>query len=270
MPDYYIRTPDQDESRGPFDPPKLLTLAEAGQVTENTLYYDELKEEWIPIALNPQLKESVFPSRDKLALRVNAAQNEDEDSDAPKESSGIRIEDMLDAAEGNTEQKKAIKQKDASFQKAATVSASGMGLMMFGSATFLLMPLFDTIKTLIESGSYTQLLNYPFVIVGVVDFLMALLLLLAVTEIYPLARARGMLTLGFGVYVGWTIGDPLVIGLCAASGVGLLLASVAKSLSTMLFALVLGIGGSGYLAYLAVMGRFADFFTTIQFNIISG
>ena len=52
MLEYYIRTPEQDESRGPFDASKLRTLAEAGQVTENTLYYDEDKEEWIPMASN--------------------------------------------------------------------------------------------------------------------------------------------------------------------------------------------------------------------------
>ena len=45
MSEYYIRTPEQDESRGPFTVSKLNTLAEAGQVKENTLYYDEDKEE---------------------------------------------------------------------------------------------------------------------------------------------------------------------------------------------------------------------------------
>jgi hypothetical protein len=46
MADYYIRTPEREESRGPFDASQLLTLAEAGQITENTLHYDESKEEW--------------------------------------------------------------------------------------------------------------------------------------------------------------------------------------------------------------------------------
>ena len=61
MSHYYIRIPEQDESRGPFDIPKLETLAEAGQINPNTLYYDVEREEWIPIALNDALRSKVFP-----------------------------------------------------------------------------------------------------------------------------------------------------------------------------------------------------------------
>ena len=50
MADYYIRTPDREESRGPFEASQLLTLAEAGQITENTLHYDETKKSGPPLA----------------------------------------------------------------------------------------------------------------------------------------------------------------------------------------------------------------------------
>ena len=69
MADYYIRTPDYENSRGPFDAAQLLSLAEAGQITENTLHYDENKEEWVPIALNEKLNALVFPEREPLSLR---------------------------------------------------------------------------------------------------------------------------------------------------------------------------------------------------------
>ena len=79
MSDYYIRTPEQNESRGPFDISKLLTLAEAGQINPNTLYYDEEKEEWIPIALNDALRAQVFPEREKLSLKIEPDEAPDPD-----------------------------------------------------------------------------------------------------------------------------------------------------------------------------------------------
>jgi hypothetical protein len=267
MPDYYIRTPDHDESRGPFDPPKLQTLAEAGQITENTLYYDEAKEEWVPIALNKELKAEVFPQREKLSLKVHG--EEEAAKDEPKEASGIHVEAMLAAAEGNTDEKRALKKKEASFQKAAALSCSGIGLMMIASAILLLVPHFSIITKAFESGAYATILNYPFVILGLFDFLMAIFLFLAVTQVFPLIRGRAMLTLGFGVYVGWSLGDPILVGLCAAGGLGIFVATLAQSYTIMLLAMLLGIGGNGYLAYLAIIGRFDEFFSGIQFNLIS-
>ncbi len=268
MSDYYIRTPDQNESRGPFDSAKLQTLAEAGQITENTLYYDETKEEWLPIALNEELKAVVFPQREKLALKVNEKAASKTDESKEDEGASIRVEEMLAAADGNTPEKREIKRKEESSHKAATLSCSGIGLMMITSAVFLLMPHFDVISSAIQEGNYFSVLNYPFILIGIFDFIMAVFLFLAVTEVYPLLRGRAMLTLGFGLYVGWSLGDPMLMGLCAAGGVGIFLATIAQSYTIMLLALLLGIGGNGYLAYLAMVGRFAEFFTGVHLNII--
>jgi hypothetical protein len=78
-----------------------------------------------------------------------------------------------------------------------------------------------------------------------------------------------MLTLGFGVYVGWALGDPLIMGLTAAAGIGIFLATLSQSMGTMILAFVLGIGGNGYLAYLALNGRFDGFFESIALNLIA-
>lgn len=271
MPDYYIRTPDHEESRGPFDPPKLLTLAEAGQISENTLYYDETKEEWIPIALNEELKAQVFPQGEKLTLRVGKAVEAETTQDgapAPEEQSGLNVEDMLAAAEGDTEETRHLKKKQKSFEKAAALASSGIGLMMLFSAVFLLMPHFTIVNAAIQEGAFSTIINYPFIVVGLFDFLMAVFLFLAVTEVYPVLRGRSMLTLGFGVYVGWSLGDPALIAASAAAGVGILLATIARSYPTMLIAMALGIGGNGYLAYLALIGRFTGFFDEVHFEII--
>ena len=119
MADYYIRTPDREESRGPFDSSQLLTLAEAGQITENTLYYDETKEEWIPIALNERLQKDVFPQREKLSLKVHQTSEEQADPEtesAPVEQEGLNVEAMLAAAEADTEETRHLKKKDQRVQ----------------------------------------------------------------------------------------------------------------------------------------------------------
>jgi len=271
MPDYYIRTPDHEESRGPFDPPKLLTLAEAGQISENTLYYDETKEEWVPIALNEALKNQVFPQRERLTLKVGQAVEAETTKDGaptPEEKSGLNVQEMLAAAEGDTEETRHLKKQQKSFEKAASLASSGIGLMMLFSAVFLLMPHFTVVNAAIQDEAFSTVINYPFILIGLFDFLMAVFLFLAVTEVYPLLRGRAMLTLGFGVYVGWAMGDPILLAASAAAGIGIFLATIARSYPTMLVAMALGIGGNGYLAYLALIGRFTGFFDGVHFDFI--
>jgi hypothetical protein len=271
MADYYIRTPDREESRGPFDASQLLTLAEAGQITENTLHYDETKEEWIPIALNEQLKADVFPDREKLSLKVNQSKGDASDaeaSDASKEQGGIHVTDMLAAAERISGDTLHLKKKEESFEKAAALSTTGLGLMMMLSAIALLAPQFEAVNEAISAQEVSTIVNYPFILVGLFDFLMAIGLFLAVTEIYPVLRGRGMLTFGFGIYIGWALGDPIIMLASAAAGFGIFYATISRSYSSMLLAIALGVGGNGVLAYLSIIGHFAGFFDSVYFELI--
>ncbi len=45
--EYYIRAPDSEDARGPFNMEKLSSLVEIDQVDKETLYYDDEKEEWL-------------------------------------------------------------------------------------------------------------------------------------------------------------------------------------------------------------------------------
>lgn len=267
MSDYYIRTPEQDESRGPFDASKLNTLADAGQVNPNTLYYDEEKEEWIPIALNTELHAQVFPKREKLTLGIrkdSEASVEDDDG----KTGPVKVEAMLEAAEGNTAERKRLTQRRKSLQRASAISAFGLAIMMVLSALYMILPLIPMISEQLPSKGVTSALNYPFILVGLFDLLMAVLLLLAVTDIYPLLRGRAMLGLGFGVYVGWAIGDPWLVGLAIAAGIGVFAATIANRLGTLIVAFILGIGSHLYLAYLALNGRFDGFFERLVFDFV--
>jgi hypothetical protein len=263
MSDYYIRTPEQDESRGPFDISKLQTLAEAGQINPNTLYYDEEKEEWIPLALNDTLRAQVFPEREKLALKIQ------KERVADPEQSGINVESMLIAAEGDTEEKRKLTRQKKSFERAAGISAAGLGVMLILSALFMILPLISVIEGAISEGNFAGVFNYPTLLIGLFDLILGLLLILSVTEVFPLARGRAMLTLGFGIYVGWALGDPLLMGLTAAAGIGIFLATISQSMATMLLAFILGLGGNGTLAYLALVGRFDGFFDHIVLNLVA-
>ena len=272
MADYYIRTPDREESRGPFDSSQLLTLAEAEQITENTLYYDETKEEWTPIALNEALNSKVFPTREKLTLKVNQTREKQvfaETDSAEEEQEGLNVEAMLAAAEADTEETRHLKKQDESLQKAAAFSSQGLGLMLLLSAVFFLMPHLSIITKAFSDAAYASVINYPFVLVGLFDFLMAVFLFLAVTEIYPLLRGRGMATLGFGLYLGWSLGDPIIMAASVAGGFGIFYATIAQNYATMLVTIALGVAGNGTLAYLAMVGRFAGFFDDVHFNLIT-
>jgi hypothetical protein len=269
MSEYYIRTPDHDESRGPFDIAKLETLAEADQINPNTLYYDDTKEEWLPLALNEVLRAQVFPEREKLSLKIapkKAPKEVPEEGEDPQPTHDV--ESMLAAAEGKTDEKRTLTRQKESFERAVALSAVSLGIMMAFSALSLFLPLTSEILNAINGANFVSVLNYPVVLIGIFDLVLALLLLLSVTEVFPLVRGRAMLTLGFGVYVGWAIGDPLLVGLTAAAGLGLFLATIARSLPVMIVALILGIGGNGCLAYLAINGRFDDFFNSIILNLV--
>ena len=273
--EYYIRSPEQNASRGPFDIARLQTLGEAGQVTENTLIYDDSREEWVPLGMLEELRASVFPERRKLSLKprgnagdgATAATSGEAGGD--DESGGNEISEMLAAAEGDTDETRHLKKKERSFQKAVALAASGIGLMMVLSAVFLLMPHFGILNTLMEEERSLAIVNHPFVLVGLFDLVMAVFLFLAVTEVYPLLRARGMLTLGFGAYVGWALGDPVLMASSAAAGVGIFAATLARSYPVMLLTLCLGIAGNGWLAYLSTTGRFTGFFEGIEFEWVT-
>jgi len=163
MSDYYIRAPERDESRGPFDVSKLLTLTEAGQITPNTLYYDEEKEEWIPLALNEELKAQVFPERERLEMKIQKEGEEEEDAAerANADPGGLNVESISVAAEGDTEEKRKLTHQKKSFERAATISAIGLGFMMIFSALFMILPLITIIQGAISEQQFSSIFNYP-------------------------------------------------------------------------------------------------------------
>ena len=255
---YYIRPADSETARGPFDVEKLSTLAEAGQVTRETLYYDEGLEAWAAIGSNQELLERIFPSKKSLSLRKSEqrlrkspASVEDEQREV------ISVEEMLAAAEGKTEETHHLKEAIRWQHRAATLAVPVLAIVCFVSAATYLYPSWQTILALIhqEEGAGYGLLRKPLLILGGLDLFFGLCLALAATEIYPLLRLRAALGFGYFGFTYWAShvhGDPIGLYLCLANlayGLGVYTCTLTLSFRLMLTAGGLSLAGALVFAY---------------------
>ena len=265
MSDYYIRIPEENESRGPFDINKLLTLAEAGHVHENTLYFDEEKEEWIPIGLNESLKREVFPEKERLALKTIDERKKEARLERKEKVKAETVEEMLTAAKGNTKQNRRNSRRSKSIDRAASVSTFIIGTLLVFSAFFFILPIVDTARELFHDEQLGNLLNYPAVWIAAIALSLAILIFLSVTELYPLVRFRAALGLGFSTYVCWSLGNPGLGIIFAFGSICLYLSTLINRLFPLLFVFIIGLLAKVLLAYLALQGKFDAFFEFVTF-----
>ncbi|MGK0463844.1 MAG: cation transport ATPase, partial [Lentimonas sp.] len=225
MAEYYIRTPDRDESRGPFTPAQLLTLAEAEQVTINTLYYDDFKEEWLPLGTNPELKDEVFPEREKLKLKIDEPEEPEKKPKKKKKSKAKEkakntVTEMLAVAEKETKNVRSKRKQEESFTRATYLTSNGLCLIMLLSAVTLITPHLTEIKEVSLSQQIRLFLNYPLIILGAFDLLMSVYAYFGDRKLNSILRGRAMLTLGFGAYIGWATGDLYILLASISFGLG--------------------------------------------------
>ncbi|MGJ3242592.1 MAG: DUF4339 domain-containing protein [Opitutales bacterium] len=273
QPEYYIRNPDNEEARGPFNFNKLSSLAEAGQITAETVFYHEASEAWVHMDGIPGMRERLFPERQKLKLRKDDAPvaappsgKKKKPEEAPRRKKtaedhlpAVKIDDMLAAAEGRTEDTKHLRKREENAQKAGALSLPGVGIIMALMAFTMIYPEFSTLREAVAEQEWGTILARPFLVVGLVDLVLAIFLFLSVTEIYPFLRFRAMLNLGFWGYLFWAGGDPVLLGAVVLGSIGLFTATLTLNLYVMIGSLAVGILGTGYMAYQAftgVLGRF--------------
>lgn len=214
MSEYFIRYPDSEEAKGPYNVDQLQSLAEAKKVKTDTLYYDEEKEVWLAINGNEGLKETLFPAEKKLSLRQKDDEelkilNKPEDEDSKK----LTIEDILAAAEGDTEETKSKTLK--SKRKHRTVGFTILSLavtFLFSGAGLALLHL-PTIQTMDPQ----QILPNYFIIFAVIDLFLALCLFLSVTTIYPVIRIRAAVGLGYMAIYFYSYDQIAIVVLIAIS-----------------------------------------------------
>jgi hypothetical protein len=124
--------------------------------------------------------------------------------------------------------------------------------MLVISALSVLYPAWNIIDALIDQkeGSLQALFQQPVVFLGALDLIMAVLLLLNATEIFPLIRFRAMLGSGFFsvlYFSNFLNGDPAGFWMAFATlafGLGLFVCTLTLNFFRMLLSATLGIIGS--------------------------
>ncbi len=244
-PEYFVRGINDAEARGPFSLEQLTSLAEAGQVTPETFYYETTSEQWLALGTNAELKAQVWPEKKRLSFKENAY--------APQKKSGdstppITVQQFLDAAEGKTADTKGKNDGSLAMMKAAMWGTRGAAMIMLLSAVVLMLPSVDAVVAM----DFGKLLGKPLVLLGVVDLVLGVLLLLGVISLYPFVRFRAVFGLGFLGFILWSQGDYAACIALGAGSAGLYFSTILVNYLPLAVALLAGIGGMTALASMSL------------------
>jgi hypothetical protein len=245
--EFYIRNESDTEARGPFNFEQLSSLAENGQVTRETLYYDAGQENWVAVGADADLVAKLYPEKRKLTVKPKAkiaSLNQASESAAP-----IEVGDMLAAAEGRTEDTRDKVDPVEAQARAAKIGMLGATVALLASALGLLLPAI----TIIVEGNYGALLTNPLTFLGVVDLVLFVLVLLGIASVYPVVRFRAALGAGFFGLVAWLQSDLTLLAAVLAGCVGLYFCTVLTRLGPVIVAVTLAAGGMGWFAYTAII-----------------
>lgn len=243
--EFYIRQATETEARGPFNLEQLISLAETGSVTPETLYYDAISECWVVIDDNLEMKSSVFPEAKLLRLKpkenlptLNRAKGTD--TRPP-----ISVGDMLAAAEGRTHDTKDKASMEIEALRAAGIGCWAVVAMLVLSAAGEVIPAVDALVAM----DPVKILAFPLTALGALDLLLAVLLGLGTVTLYPFVRFRA--ALGFGLFgiIFYLQGYHLAFLSLAVGSAGFYFCTISVSLLPVIISAVLGVGGIGYVAY---------------------
>lgn len=211
MQEYYIRNPDSEESRGPFSVEQLASLGETGHVSLETYVYNTEEEQWEVLESNEELRAAVFPEKKRLTMKPKGEFESLNKGEA--ELPAVTVDELLAAAEGNTEETRHKKKVNIWREKAAVLA------MYIAGAAFVLsaVGLFLVQRGLFADFEASVVFTNPMILVGLLDLGIALILFLQTTAVYPLIRFRTMLGAGFALFFFWAVEQPLV-GVVAALG----------------------------------------------------
>jgi hypothetical protein len=240
--EFYIRNASETEARGPFTHEHLVSLAETGQITKESLYYDSGKEQWVAIFESPELTALIFP--DKAALKLKAKTKLKTLNVADSAAAAISVDDMLAAAEGRTADTKDKLDPSIARERAAAIGLYATITLLLISAVALIMPSIDILSS---DPDLLSILQRPLAILGAVNVLLALLLILQMTTVYPFVRFSATLGLGLVGFLLWTQGQTMPLIAFALGSVGLYFCTVLINLAGI--GLVSGLGLVGMAGY---------------------
>jgi hypothetical protein len=238
----YIRNATETEARGPFTVQQVADLAEAGQVTPDTLVYDPNTEQWVALTANAELMGAVFPEKKKLSLKAKEIKTLNKADDTAKP---ITVNEMLDAAEGRTEDTRGKSDPQIAMMRAARIGMIAAILALVASAGGEILPGVDALTSM--DGA--KLLAQPLVLLGVIDVVLAVLLGLGMVTLYPFVRFRAALGFGLLGFMFYAQGQMLQLGELAAGALGLYLCTVFVSMVPAILAGLAAIGGMGLVSW---------------------
>lgn len=208
MQEIYIRFGDEAEARGPFTVEQLTDMAAVGRVSAQTKVYDMATESWVELGTLPDLMSLAFPEKKKLTLKAapTAPTKPADPGPAP-----IKVDDLLAAAEGRTADTADKADPDVARIRAARIGLLGALAALTAAAAGELIPGLGALFAPDNGG----LLANPFALPGLFDLVLAGMLALGATGVYPLVRFRAALGLGLAgcllVLQGPTGGLPLLV-----------------------------------------------------------
>jgi len=240
--EYYIREASENEARGPFNIEQLVSLAETGQVTVETLWYDAAIEDWTAIGATEELRGALFPEKRKLRMKVKEAGTPARRSDLLPP---ITVEEMLAGAEGRTAETRDKISPLLMQAQAARIGMWAAVLCLVAAAAGELLPSADAIQAL----DVDKLILQPLVLLGAVDLFLAIMLGLGVTAFYPVVRFRAALGLGLFGFVYFTQGLDMPLIAAIAGCAGLYLMTVCINIFPVIIVSLLGLAGMAGTSY---------------------
>ena len=240
--EYYIREASENEARGPFHMEQLVSLAETGQLTADTLWYDPALEDWAAIGSNDDLKAQLFPEKRKLRMKVKEAipQVKKEDALAP-----ITVEDMLAGAEGRTAETKDKVDPAIMQAHAARIGRWSAVSCLILAAAGEVLPGADAIAAM----DVNKIMGQPLLFLGALDLFTATMLGLGVVSFYPFVRFRAALGLGLFGFMFFAQGSATPLLAETGAAVGLYLATVWVDMLPVLVVSAVGVLGAAGTAY---------------------
>jgi hypothetical protein len=244
--EFYIRNATETEARGPFTNEHLVSLAETGQITKETLYYEANKEAWVPLSENEELVAIAFPEKAVLKLKAKTKLKTLNVADAT--APNISVDDMLAAAEGRTADTEDKLDPTIARERAAAIGLWSAIALLIISAAALILPSIDVLM----SPTVATFLENPLALLGFLNLFLGLMLLLQVTSAYPLVRFSATLGIGLVGFLLWTQGQTIPLVSFVIGSAGLYLCTVFVSFTGIGVAAGLGLAGMCGYAFFAL------------------
>jgi hypothetical protein len=241
--EFYIRHASETDARGPYNLEQLVSLAETGSVTVETLYYDATTESWAVIGDNPAVKAGIFPEKKKLTIKaketLGSINKPKADNLAP-----ITVDDMLAAAEGLSDDTKHKRSGEIAASRAAAIGMWAIVVMFVLSSAGGMLPAIDVLMSL----DPIKITTNPLAVIGVIDLIFAVFIGLGMVNLYPMVRFRAALGLGFFGLIFFIQGLHAPMLAAIAGSVSLYLCTIFISLLPVIISAGVGITALAYFA----------------------